>query len=358
MTDSYYPVDIVLAPEWWHSEAGLTFDEDFFYHPIRRVEAERRMEEILFDRWGRFGLGAARDEDRPEAGAVHLAAGFLLSELLGCDVEYSATHPPQVNPLGVEKLSLDEEEIFRHPRFTQFEKLLDTLEERYGYLCGDVNWGGVLNIALDLRGETLFLDALDTPEELDKFFEGISRAIDLLTGYIERRTGTTSISVNRTIAGLDRRIRLHSECTHTMVSEEFYRAHLMRFDAAWSRGDEPYGIHYCGNDPHRFAEAWSELPRLNFLDVGWGGDVAALRRALPATFLNIRLDPVSLVHTDETEIHRLIYRLAAESGDPRLTGFCCINIDDSMPEKNITAIFQAVEEIKARAAADQSSILA
>lgn len=354
MTNSFYPVDIVLAPEWWHSETGLTFDEDFYYHPLRRVEAERRMEGILFDRWGRYGLGAARDEERPEAGAVHLAAGFLLSELLGCEVEYGEAHPPRVKPLGAEDLRLDGETIFAHPRFTVFDKLLDTLEERYGYLCGDVNWGGVLNIALDLRGETLFLDALDTPGELDGFFDAIGTAITLFTDYVDRRTGTTSLSVNRTIAGVDRRIRLHSECTHTMVSEEFYRAHLMRFDAAWSRGDTPYGIHYCGNDPHRFADVWSQLPRLDFLDVGWGGDVAALRRALPGTFLNMRLDPVSLVHTSETEIFQLINRLAAESDDPELTGFCCINIDDSMPEKNITAIFQAVEELRVKAATDQS----
>ena len=36
------PVDIVLHPSWWHRHEGLVFDEDFFFHPARRVEAERR----------------------------------------------------------------------------------------------------------------------------------------------------------------------------------------------------------------------------------------------------------------------------------------------------------------------------
>ena len=50
------PVEIVLAPGWWHRHAGITFDEDYFFHPAKRVEAERKMEQTLFERWGRFGL--------------------------------------------------------------------------------------------------------------------------------------------------------------------------------------------------------------------------------------------------------------------------------------------------------------
>ena len=63
------PAEIVLAPAWWHDREGITFDESFFFHPARRVEEERRMERALYERWGRFGLGEHRHEDRPEIGA-------------------------------------------------------------------------------------------------------------------------------------------------------------------------------------------------------------------------------------------------------------------------------------------------
>ncbi len=46
------------------------------------------MEKVLYERWGKYSLGANRFDDRPEVGAVHLAAGFLISEMLGCKVEY------------------------------------------------------------------------------------------------------------------------------------------------------------------------------------------------------------------------------------------------------------------------------
>jgi len=32
--------------------AGITLDEDFFYHPAPRVEAGRRMEQVLYERLG------------------------------------------------------------------------------------------------------------------------------------------------------------------------------------------------------------------------------------------------------------------------------------------------------------------
>lgn len=78
------PVDIILSPSWWHKHEGINFDRDFFFHPVRRVEVERKMEQALYDRWGRYGLGIDRNKNLPLIGAVHLAAGFLLSEMLGC----------------------------------------------------------------------------------------------------------------------------------------------------------------------------------------------------------------------------------------------------------------------------------
>ena len=94
--NSLLPVDIVLSPSWWYRHEGITFDEDYFYHPARRVEDERRMEKVLFDRWGQYGLGGDRDKDLPCVGAVHLAAGYLTSEILGCRVTYADAEPPQV----------------------------------------------------------------------------------------------------------------------------------------------------------------------------------------------------------------------------------------------------------------------
>ena len=138
---------------------------------------------------------------------------------------------------------------------------------------------------------------------------------------------------------------LHSECSHTMVSCEDYEQFLMPIDARWSREKDFFGIHYCGEDPHRYAESFARLPRLDFLDLGWGGDVARLRKHLPGTYFNLRLSPVELGNMTTEEIQATVTKLVSASGNPSLTGVCCINMDDKVTDDKIDAIFESVESI-------------
>ncbi len=337
------PVDIVLAPEWWHKNTGITFDRDFFFHPLKRVESEQRMEKELYERWGKYGLGADKDTARPEVGAIHLAAGYLLSEMLGCEVRYAENHPPAVVAANRETLKIDTESAFKSKVYNDFVNLTEKLKAKYGYLTGDVNWGGVFNIAMDLRGDQIMMDLLMSPDEVQQYFNSIAGVIEKFTGQVGAATRTTSISVTRSVRHLPKAVFLHSECTHTMISCEDYEQFLMPIDAKWSREKEYFGIHYCGNDPHRYAESFAKLPKLDFLDLGWGGDVAFLRKHLPNTFFNIRLSPVELVNMSVEEIKSTITKLFAESANPDLTGVCCINMDDKVSDDKIDAIFKTVE---------------
>ncbi len=335
-------VDIVLAPEWWNKHTGITFDRDFFFHPLKRVESEQRMEKELYERWGQYGLGAHKDTPRPEIGAVHLAAGFMLSEMLGCEVKYTENHPPAVIAANREHLEIDIDAAFNSKVYKDFLNLTESLKSTYGYLTGDVNWGGVLNIAMDLRGDQIMMDMLMTPDAVKSYFNSIARVIEKFTDFVAAQTGTSSISVTRSVRHLPKPVFLHSECSHTMISSDDYEQFLMPIDAKWSREKDYFGIHYCGIDPHRYAESFARLPKLDFLDLGWGGDIAHLRSFLPDTFFNIRLSPVELLNMTVGEIQATVAKLVSESGNPALTGVCCINMDDKVRDEQIDAIFKAV----------------
>ena len=350
------PVDLVLHPSWWHAHAGLTFDEDFFYHPAKRVESERRMEQVLHDRFGRHGLGADHDRDLPIIGAVHNAAGFMVSEMLGCQVRYKADGAPDVIPAQREVLDIDPDQPFRSAAAKRYERLRDQLKTRFGRVLGDINWGGVLNIALDLRGQEVFLDMTDHAEATRKQFRRLAEVIERFTSGLQAQTGTTSISVNRNVRHFREPVFLHSECSHTMISVRNYEEFLMPIDVEWSRRHQPFGIHHCGKDPHRFAAAYARLPRLDFLDVGWGGDVTLLRRHLPHTFFNLRLDPVSIVHQTPAEIRETVIRLVRQSANPWLTGVCCINLDHTVHDDQINAIFDTTTELRKEYAAAEGQI--
>lgn len=345
------PVDMVLHPSWWHAHAGITFDEDFFYHPAKRVESERRMEQVLHKRFGRYGLGADRDRDLPVIGAVHNAAGFMVSEMLGCQIRYQADGAPDVIPAGRETLDVDPDQPFRSAAAKRCEHLRDQLKTRHGCVLGDINWGGVLNIAMDLRGQEVFLDMVDDADKTRTQFRKLAEVLERFASGIQSETGTSSISVNRNVRHFQNPVFLHSECSHTMISVQNYEEFLMPIDVEWSRRHRPFGIHHCGKDPHRFAASYAKLPQLDFLDLGWGGDVALLRRHLPRTFFNIRLDPVSLVRQTPAEIRETVTRLVRQSDNPWLTGVCCINMDHTVSDEQICAIFDTVNELRKEYAA-------
>ncbi len=339
------PVDIVLHPSWWFQHEGITFDRDFFFNPLRRVEVEKQMETVLYGRWGRFGLGNREPEETPEIGAVHLASGFLISEMLGCTVKYSADSAPQVLCANLEKPEINPRDITRSSAYRLFDDLRQSLKTKYGYLSGDVNWSGILNIALDLRGEQIYLDLYDQPEIAGRFFRDIAEVIRQFTGTIKQETGSSSISVNRNVRNVSPSIFLHSQCSHTMISVQDYERFLLGFDLEWS-SRRPFGIHYCGSDPHRYAEAFQKIPHLDFLDVGWGGDLKVLREHLPATFLNIRLSPVEIIGQSVEEIDKIITALVLDSANPWLTGICCINMDHQVSDDKITAILETVIRLR------------
>ena len=340
------PVEIVFHPSWWFKNAGITFDQDFFYHPLKRVESEKKMEQELYNRFGMYGLGRDRNKDLPTIGAVHNAAGYFISELLGCKVNYFEDSAPQVYPANHEELKIYTDDIFRTPVFKKLEHLLDKLKGKYGYLTGDINWGGILNSALDLQTEKIFTDFFEKPEETREYFRNISQIIEKFTTFIKKETGTTSVSVNRIVYHFNKPIFLHSECSHTMISAGDYENFLLPFDIEWSKKYRPFGVHYCGIDPHRMAESYAKIPHLDFLDVGWGGDLKILRKHLPDTFLNIRLSPVEIINQTIVEIRETIIRLVKESGNPYLTGVCCINMDEKVGDEKVIEIFKTVEELR------------
>jgi hypothetical protein len=340
------PVDIVLHPSWWYKNADLTFDRDFFHHPLKRVESERKMEKILYERFGEFGLGEDREKNLPVIGAVHNAAGYMISEMLGCKVNYLEDAAPQVIPAEVESLLVDINAAFKNDCFKSLEILFAQLKQKYGYLSGDINWSGILNIALDLRGSNIFMDFLEKPAEVKTFFDQIAQVIEKFVNYIAAETNTTSISVNRNVRHIKNPVFLHSECSHTMISVEQYEEFLLPIDLEWSRKYRPFGIHYCGSDPHRYAHAFSKITNLDFLDVGWGGDLRELRKFLPSTFLNIRLSPVEILQTSNEELAGIIRSLVKDSNNPFLTGICCINMDDQVEDQKIKTIFRTVKEIR------------
>jgi hypothetical protein len=309
------------------------------------------MRQALHDRFGDLGLGEADAAPRPVVGPVHLAIGFAVQAMLGCDVRFSADSAPWVlgAHLSDEQVwALRVPELGDAPAIRQTIALMDALEAEFGYLEGDIPWDGLQNVALDLRGQQLFLDYYDDPPLVHHLFDVIARTIYRVAGYVRRRTGTSSISLNRIVASIDPRLNLHCNCSVQMISRATYEAFLLPYECWLAERLPPYGIHHCGDNLEHVAEAYARVPGLAYVDVGWGSDVAACRRALPEAFFSLRLNPARLRTQTPAGVRADVAALLDQAGPLDRLALCCVAIDAATPDENVRAIFEVAGRYRHR----------
>jgi len=343
------PVEIVFHPNWWFKNYGITFNKDFFYNPHTRVESDRLMRQYLNERFPDLGLGEQNAKPRPVIGGVLLAAGYIISGILGCEIRYFDDKPPEVIPAELTDEQIEKLEtpnILETPIMQDLVRLLDELEKDFGYVEGDINWEGVQNVALNLRGHQLFIDYYMKPDLCRKLCDTVSQTIIRFLEFMISKTDTTSISVNRIVHKVDPKLHLHSNCTVTMISPKTYGEFLSQYDELFANKFQPYGIHYCGNNMHMMLQEFAKLKNVIFYDVGWGSDVKQCREALPDKFLSLRLSPERMKFNSAVEIEKDIIYLLKNANPVEKTGLCCINMDFGTPDDNVRKIFEVAEKFK------------
>lgn len=346
--DQFIPVELVFNPNWWYQTAGISFDETFYFDPQTRIRNDVHMRRVLHERFGEIGLGEPDSQPRPIIGSQHVAGGFVIPALLGAEICFEKDAAPQPLPvhMGVEQITAFEKPDFGNTwPMNEFIRQMDTLEEEWGYIVGGMNTDGLLNAAYHFYGQGLFLDFYEAPDRVRRFLDIIGELIGDVALYIRQRTGDCSISVNRMVEHVDPQLFFHANCSVQMISPKSYHDMQLPTERRMAERIRPYGIHHCGDNLHKVAPVYAELP-LAMVDVGWGSDVTAVRKALPETFLNLRLNPVRMLQAGPQEIAADTRSLLEAAGPLDSVGVCCINMDYGTPDENIFAMYKVVEQFR------------
>ncbi len=334
------PTEFVFNPNWWFRNYGITFDRSFYMDRRRRIADDVMMRRALFER---FGLGDGSASPRPILGSMHVAGGFVIPALFGSEVRFFEDQAPVPVSLEMSReavMALKVPDIWAHWPTRELLAGGEGLLKDFGYVLGDVNTDGVLNTALCLRGQALFTDFYDDPELVEQLFGVIADTIVQVASAIRRLSGTSSVSVNRSILNVDPRIFLHANCSLQMISPELYRRFLLPCEVYLSERLEPFGIHHCGSNFQVFGESYRKLDAA-FFDVGWGSDIQASRSLFPDTFLNLRLSPVRMQAEAPGVIQADVEALLGAGPHPATkVGICCINMDHGTPDENILAVLE------------------
>lgn len=344
----FLPIELVFNPNWWYRNYSIRFDKPYYFDPETRIENDMLMRRVLYERYGELGLGERDPQPRPIIGSMHVAGGFVIPALFGAEVIFREDQAPWVRPMN-----LTDEEVWRleppcvEATWPLREMIadMDTLEAHYGWVIGDFDTDGVLNTALSLRGEPLFLDLHDNPPLIHHLFTVIADTQAKVARYLRRRTGSCAIATNRIITKVEPSMYLHSNCSVQMISPDSYKEFLLPYEIALAEQLPPYGIHHCGDNMHLFAPTYAHVSA-SFFDVGWGSDVPACRNALPDAFFSLRLSPVRMLQCRPYEIATDIEKLLLAAEPLGRAGVCCINMDYDTPDENIFAVYEVVQRYR------------
>ena len=336
--------DVVFHPRWWRERAGVDMGEGFWNDPETRIAADMKMRAALYRLFGGHGLGTERPAPRPLVGTDLLASGWFASALLGCGVAFAADQPPQVlcrNLDDAGAASLEKPDFDASPVWQSLQRQLDYLQRAYGHVETHLNLMGVQNVAMDLRGEELFVDYYGEDSPADHLLEVCCDTLLEIGRRLRAYSARLSSGVTSIMALVAPEVYLTSNCSVEMISLRQYRERLLPHDRRLALAFPPFGVHHCGQTMEHVADGYAQLPHLRFVEAGAGSDLRQVADRLPGDVLiNARYSPVALARQTPADIAAKVAEIRALVPGPRLS-ISCVGIDDSVPDDRVGAFLDA-----------------
>ncbi len=335
--------DITFHPKWWYKNADIHFTQEFFDDPEYRMDCDVKMRKTLYEHFGKYGIGEKNPEKRPLLGSDLLAAGYLYSQLMGCEIIYEADNSPQVVCMGRDEDSIDDikaPDLDSSPIWQSTQKQIDYLTTHYGRVESYVNLQGIQNIAMDIMGQELFMAYYSSPDEVEALLEEITG----LTLEVGRRLQAVSPNLSGGVTAIVEQTvpdcYLTSNCSVEMVSNNLYEEFLLPRDQTLAQAFPRFGIHHCGQTMEHVVDGYAKIPELVFAEVGAGSDIKAVREKLPGVFLNARYSPARLMEATKEEVEAEVKALALY-GD----SISCVGLDASVSDEQILNFLEACSKL-------------
>lgn len=341
--------DITFHPSWWYKNADIHFTQDFFDEPEYRMECDVKMRKALYEHFGEYGIGEKNPEKRPLIGSDLLAAGYLYSEIMGCEIKYQENNSPQVVCMELDEDTIDEVEdvdLDTNKVWAKTQKQIDYLVDKYGHVETHINLMGIQNIAMDLMGQELMVSYYTAPDEVKDLLTKITD----LSIDIGKRFKALSPVVSAGVTAITKQTvpecYLTSNCSVEMISNELYEKFLLEHDKRLAEIFKNFGIHHCGQSMEHVVDGYSKIPELTFAEVGAGSDMKAVRAALPNVYLNARYSPARLMNASENEVFTEVEKLIKDGDNAKHEiSISCVGIDSNVSDENIINFLKACANV-------------
>jgi hypothetical protein len=140
-----------------------------------------------------------------------------------------------------------------------------------------------------------------------------------------------------------------------MVNPRTYSETVLPADLHLRQRVQSFGLHHCG-PMDRYLEAYQRLEPIDYIEVGWGSNVAAVRRAFPATILDLMINIYDLQNLSRSAMGELLAGMIQQA-DPvsRVRDIYVADIGPEVSDETVLNFVDAVDQSISQMAAGSST---
>jgi hypothetical protein len=344
--EAFLRPEIGFTPRWYRERLGIDFGERWHFDPAHRRDTVLAMRAELRRTFPGTRIGGMDRPDSPLDLLTGLHGACAVAAMFGVPVVYRADNWPDnehVYLTDEEADALEPPDLDRSPMMADILRQVDWIAASEGRVEGYLNWQGVLNNALRLRGDQIFIDMMENPGRATRIFDCVCRTIIDAARRLHAAQRRTGFEPGFMTVG---------NCVVNMISSGLYRDLLLPFDRRLAETFGCLGLHNCAWRADPYMESYAELPGLGYIDMGLASDLVKARALFPAARRSLMYTPMDLANKTPAEIRADLERLAADYAPCDIV---MADIEAGTPDERVATVLEICEQLSARAAATAGS---
>ena len=324
-----------FSEAWFNTHYAFTFGKKYCSDPLYRTEQDREARRLLFDHFGQAGIGEKDPQPRPH---LEVCGHRFLPGLFGCEMIFQDDQAPSCHHLPVtcaeDLAAIPKPDLESNPWAQEFRRQGAILLDRYGSVDAAINYGGPINGATTILGNEAFLYLSAAPEIMTRFLTMIA---DVCVESYDQLT----VAFDPQAAG-GRKLFI-GDCPVMMMSPATYAKVVLPADLHYRQQIKNFGLHHCGQ-MDRYLEAYQRLKPVDFIEVGWGSNVAAVHQAFPDAQLDLLINTYDLQNMPPQEVRELMVKMLREVGSRScLRGVWVADIGPEVSDEFVLNFVEAVD---------------
>lgn len=334
--------EIGFTPAWYRQHLDIDFGERWHTDVAYRRGTVTAMQEELRRRFPSTATGGLDRPGEPRDLLTGVFGAAPAAAVFGLPIVYAADNWPTVEHrfLSREQMrALEPPDLDANPFFSGLMRQVDLIADTEGRCEGFVNWQGVLNVALRLRGQDIFLDLHEAPDACRQLFEVIATTIIHATRRLRERQRES---------GADYRFATVSNCSVNMVSPKQYAEVLLPCDLRIAEAFDGMGVHNCAWSADPYLEHYASIPNLAYIDMGLDSDLRRARALMPGARRAVMCTPMDLARKTPEELRADFERIARDFGPCDIV---LADIEAGTPDERVSLAVELCRDAGAAASA-------